>query len=99
MNKFLTIFLLCLTSLAHSHEDSSICYLRDPGGRIREHNVDFLTMNLTVNFNTLESQVIGNVKYEFKPIQYLVDTLFLNAPNINIKSVKVNGQNTPFDTN
>lgn len=97
MKKFWAIAFLFLTTLVYSHEDSSICYLRDPDGRIREHNVDFLSMNLNIHFNTLESQVIGHVKYEFKPIQHQVDTLFLNAPNIAIKSVKVNDTATPFD--
>jgi len=99
MKKSLLFIFLLSSLLAFSHSDTSICYLRDPGGRIREHNVDFLTMQLNLGFNTLEAQVIGNVKYEFKPIQFLIDTLFLNAPNIDIKSVKVNGLSTPFSMN
>src|SRR6476620_10305224 len=79
-------------------QDTSICYLRDPNGRIREHNVDFLKMKLDVKFNVKEGKVIGTVKYDFKPIQYITDTLYLNAPAIDIKSVLLDGTATPFIT-
>lgn len=77
-------------------QDSSICYLRDVDGRIREHNVDFIKMLLDVKFNTALGKVTGNVKYDFKPIQYITDTLFLDAPGIDIKKVLLNGKETPF---
>ena len=77
-------------------QDTSICYLRDPGGRIREHNVDFLKMKLDVKFKVKEGMVIGNVRYDFKPIQYLTDTLYLNAPGIDIQKVLVDGKEKPF---
>src|SRR5579864_6744433 len=66
-------------------QDTTICYLRDPDGRIREHNADFIKMLLDVKFDTKAGKVIGNVKYEFRPIQFVMDTLFLNAPGIDIK--------------
>ncbi len=77
-------------------EDTSICYLRDNDGRIREHNVDFINMDLTLKFDTRLKKVIGNVKYDFKPIQFVTDTLFLNAPEINISKVLLNGLPTLF---
>ena len=92
------LFFLCAFQLSSFAQDTSITYLRDPDGRIREHNVDFLKMVLNVKFNTREGKVIGNVKYEFKPIQYVVDTLFLNAPGINIKKVLLNGKDVAFTT-
>lgn len=79
-------------------QDSTICYLRDPDGRIREHNVDFIKMVLDVKFKEKEGKVIGNVKYDFKPIQYVVDTLFLNAPGIDIKKVLLDGKEKQFTT-
>ncbi|MBK8657542.1 MAG: hypothetical protein IPN22_01340 [Bacteroidetes bacterium] len=91
------IFLIHLsnTSLA---QDSSICYLRDNAGRIREHNVDFAKMVLQVKFNTKEGKVSGQVKYDFKPLQYIVDTLFLNAPGIAIEKVLLDGKPVNFVT-
>src|SRR4051812_38723613 len=88
----ITSVILSITTFNSNAQDSSICYLRDPDGRIREHNVDFISMLLDVKFNTAEGKVIGNVKYEFQPIQYVVDTLFLNAPGIDIKKVTIDGK-------
>lgn len=93
---FILFFVVFESSIA---QDTSICYLRDEGGRVREHNVDFIKMKLDVKFNTKEGKVIGNVKYNFKPIQFIVDTLFLNAPGITIKNVLFEGRETPFATN
>lgn len=91
-------FMLCLfINLLHA-QDSSICYLRDNGGRIREHNVDFIKMQLSVKFNTKEGKVIGSVKYDFKPLQYIVDTLFLNAPGISFGKILLDGKPVSFVT-
>ena len=78
-------------------QDTTICYLRDNIGRIREHNVDFLKMKLDVKFDTRQGKVLGNVKYEFKPIQYVVDTLYLDAPGIDVKKVLLDGQPVTFN--
>ncbi len=79
-------------------QDASICYLRDAGGRIREHNVDFTRMKLDVKFDTRAGKVLGRVKYDFRPIQFVVDTLFLNAEDMEIKRVLLDGKETPFTT-
>ncbi|HWB64527.1 MAG TPA: hypothetical protein VG603_13510, partial [Chitinophagales bacterium] len=78
--------------------DSTDCYLRDPEGRIREHNVDFTHMLLNVKFDVHEGRVIGEVHYNFSPIQYQVDTLFLDAPGIHINKVLLNGADAKFET-
>jgi aminopeptidase N len=98
MSKLLFIFSL-LVSLSIGAQDTSICYLRDSDGRIREHNVDFTKMLLDVKFDTHEGKVFGNVKYTFQPIQYVIDTLFLNAPGIDIKRVLLDGKEAAFRTN
>ncbi len=90
------LFLLLSSSL--SAQDTSICYLRDDLGRVREHNVDFIKMNLDVKFDTKQGKVLGNVKYVFRPIQFVVDTLFLDAPGIDIKKVLLDGQPATFTT-
>src|SRR5579863_10652450 len=70
------ILLLCFlgVQLFLQAQDSAICYLRDPDGRIREHNADFIKMLLDVKFDTREGKVIGDMKYEFRPIQFVMDT-------------------------
>ena len=92
------ILLLLFVGLIVSAQDTTITYLRNPEGRIREHNVDYLKMVLNVKFNTAEGKVIGDVKYEFKPIQYVVDTMFLDAPGIDIKKVTLDGKDVAFTT-
>jgi aminopeptidase N len=82
--------------LGSNAQDSSICYLRDETGRVREHNVDFTKMALDVKFDVNTGTVFGNVKYTFKPIQFVVDTVYLNAPDIKVKQVLFEGKETPF---
>ena len=97
------VFCLALSATAFqpcrsTAQDTTITYLRDPEGRIREHNFDFLKMDLDVKFNTTEGKVIGDVKYELRPIQYVIDTLFLDAPGIDIKKVLLDEQEVKFTT-
>lgn len=92
------ILLLTFSFFIGFAQDSSISYMRDDNGRIREHNVDFISMKLNVKFNVSEGKVFGNVAYNFKPIQYVVDTLFLNAPDIKISKVIFNSQEVKFLT-
>lgn len=99
MKQLLLLLLLGWGISVSAHEDSSICYLHDVDGRIREHNVDFTKMLLDVKFKPKEGLVIGNVKYDFQPIHPTVDTLFLDAPGINIKKVLLNGVAAQFTTN
>lgn len=91
--KQLTAFLsvLLYTTLAFAHSDSTICYLRDIPGRIREHNVDFEKMVLEVNLLPKDGVVQGKVSYCFRPIQPLVDTLFLDAPGTTINKATLDG--------
>lgn len=94
--KAIFAFIFLLGTVVISAQDSSICYLRDENGRVREHNVDFTKMALDVKFNVTTGTVTGNVKYSFRPIQFIVDTVYLNAPGINVKQVLFEGKETPF---
>jgi aminopeptidase N len=101
MKKGFSFYLLLLSlfvAVSAGAQDTTITYFRNPEGRIREHNVDYLKMVLNVKFNTAEGKVIGDVKYEFRPIQYVVDTLFLDAPGIDIKKVTLDGKDVAFTT-
>lgn len=79
--------------------DSLNCYVADPGGRYREHNTDFTKLVLEVSFAPKEGIVFGKAKYSFKPIQPDIDTLFMDAPEIKIDSVKLNGKLQKWTTN
>ncbi|MBC8173244.1 MAG: M1 family metallopeptidase, partial [Chitinophagales bacterium] len=74
------------------------CYVKDPKGRIREHNIDFKTLSLNVSFEPEKGKVTGTANYTFTPIQLQVDTLFLDAPAVTIHSIKLNNANIKYRT-
>lgn len=78
--------------------DSLNCYVPD-ASRYREHNVDFEKLVLEVSFAPKEGTVFGKTHYTFKPIQPNVDTLFLDAPNIKIDAVKMDGSLLKWQSN
>lgn len=63
------------------------CFPYDSAGVPREHNVDFKHLRLEVSFEPKSGKVFGQVTHRFSPIQKTVDTLFLDAPGIDIKEV------------
>lgn len=99
MLKYFSSILLILPLLLFAHDDEFGCIVKDPKGRYREHNVDFQKMTLSVHFEPEIGKVNGNVKYTFIPKQKVVDTLFLDAPGIEIHRVLVDKQATEFYTN
>ena len=93
------LFLAFIPSLIFAHDDEFGCAVKDPKGRYREHNVDFQKMVLNVHFEPKIGKVSGDVKYTFIPKQIEVDTLFLDAPDIEVHQVLVDKQPTEFYTN
>ncbi|MCX6352383.1 MAG: M1 family metallopeptidase [Bacteroidetes bacterium] len=63
------------------------CYLPDPNGRARECNIKYDHMLLDVRFEPEKGKVIGKVTYKFHPLRKTVDSIWLDAPGINIKKV------------
>ena len=84
---------------AFSQIDTTFCVLRDLDGRYREHNVDFKHLLLDVSFSPEKGIVYGLAAYTFQPIQPKVDTLFLNAPGIEIHEVTLQKKRVRFETN
>lgn len=69
------------------------CYQKDPKGRYREHNLDLYKMHLDVRFDVMKKEVYGKVLYHFKPLQDKVDTVFLDAIEMQVhKIVGTNGE-------
>jgi len=99
MQKLLPLlFLFAFAAKLHAL-DSLQCYQPDPNGRYREHNVDFQKLVLEVAFQPKEGKVTGKASYKFQPIQPDVDTLYLDAPAIKIKDVKLDGKAVEFKSN
>lgn len=72
-------------------------YYADEGLTPREHSVDFTHLKLQVSFVPEEGKVIGLVEEKFTVLQQSIDTLFLDAIQMKIKSVKLDGEAVLFD--
>ncbi|MCD8528581.1 MAG: hypothetical protein LRY27_01025 [Chitinophagales bacterium] len=90
--RYLFIYLLLLGyTFTYAQEDNLLCRHFDEAGRIREHNVDFLTMELHVDFDTEQKKVFGKVVYTFKPLRENVKNIFIDAPGIDIEQYYIDG--------
>lgn len=76
-----------------------VCYVADDNDEAREHMVDMQHMLLDVSFQPEAGIVNGTVTYQFKALRKTVDSLFLDAPGVEIKDVKLNGKAAKFETN
>lgn len=69
-------------------------YIADPNAGAREHSADMLHMKVEVEFDPPAGKVIGKVTHTFQPLRAAVDTLFWDAPGIDIKKVTlISGKN------
>jgi aminopeptidase N len=82
--------LLSLSQLKAQHKTRS--YLVDPQLAPREHPLDFKHMKLEVSFEPAKGLVKGKVTHVFTPLLPKVDSIWLDAPQIEIKEVTVNGK-------
>ncbi len=80
---------LVSTALA---QDKTRSYLTDPKLAPREHNVDFTHLRLEVSFNPEQGLVKGKVTERFVPLRQVVDSIVLDAVNIRVKEVLLNGK-------
>ncbi|MFZ1632477.1 MAG: hypothetical protein WAT43_01285, partial [Chitinophagales bacterium] len=99
MTKFALSFLLlvCVT-FSYSQTNELNCYQADKDAAIREHNVDFIRLDLNVQFTPEEGKLSGTAKYLFQPIQPKVDSVFLDGPGIVIQQIQLDNNNTRFKT-
>jgi aminopeptidase N len=95
MAKFL-VFILSIFSVAAfaQTEVPHIHYLADPDAAERNHSVDITHMRVEVSFETKLAQVNGKVTHQFTTLQNGIDTLFFNAPSIQILTATID--NTPL---
>lgn len=74
-------------------------YQYDPAAPMRDHNLDYERMRLSVEFEPEKGLVKGKITHFFSPIRAKVDSFFLDGPGIVIKDAKLNGQNITFKNN
>ncbi|MBK7669643.1 MAG: M1 family metallopeptidase [Sphingobacteriaceae bacterium] len=90
---------LILTLIINStFAQKKICYQYDAGAAMREHNLDFERMRLSVEFEPEKGLVKGKITHFFTPIRATVDSFFLDGPGINIKEAKLNGKDIKYKT-
>jgi len=65
----------------------------------REHQVDMLSMRLSVDFKPDSALVLGEVTHLFSSLRNRVDSLFFDAPGISFSKVTHNGKVIPYKTN
>jgi aminopeptidase N len=84
MKTIFSLFMVLLTVQGFSQTEPHIHYLADSGAAERSHNVDMTHMKVEVSFEPSQGKVNGKVTHEFTTLQRKVDTLFFDAPGINI---------------
>ena len=71
-------------------------YHTDPGGHERNRNIDVTHMKVEVRFDVMKKTVFGKVTHTFTALQTTLDTIFFDAPGIQIKSATWDGKPLPF---
>ncbi|MFY8020953.1 MAG: M1 family metallopeptidase [Bacteroidia bacterium] len=98
MKKILLLSALTCQAVLGFAQSQVKSYLKDPGS-YREHNLDIKHLKLEVKFDTRIGKVFGKVSHEFTALQERIDSVFFDAPNIDIKKSTLNGQDLPFKVN
>ncbi len=78
---------LVLLGISFSHilfAQTTDCYIHDAGAHARERVVDITKTIIDVSFEPTEGIVNGTVVHTFTPLRKTVDTLFLDAPGIEV---------------
>ncbi len=94
----LSLLLLACVTFSYSQTNEINCYQADKDAAIREHNVDFIRLDLNVQFTPEEGKLSGTAQYLFQPIQPKVDSVFLDGPGIVIQQIQLDKINTRFKT-
>lgn len=75
------------------------CYVKDDRASERDHQIDVSHMKVDVEFEVKLGKVIGEVTHTFTSLREKIDTLFFDAPGIEIESAELNGKKVKFSTN
>jgi aminopeptidase N len=94
MKKFF-VSLFCLATVSLLAQNSYRSYLKD-NLSYREHSLDITRMKVEVSFVPEKGLVKGKVTHSFTVLQKQVDSVFFDAPGIQIKNASLNNQTLPF---
>ena len=87
-----TFALLLTPHIAHAQFPEIHSYHTDPGGHERNRNIDVTHMKVEVKFDVYKKSVMGKVTHTFIILQNQVDTIFFDAPGIQIISATIDGK-------
>src|SRR4029079_14020020 len=90
-----TLFLFAFNSQAQIKTKT---FVDDPKAGARDKNFDTEYLLLEVSFKPEEGLVNGKVTLTFSALQQETDTLFLDAPDIEIKSAVLDKKTVEFST-
>ncbi len=89
----ITFSLACLSAFSQQKNRS---YLVDSKLAPRDHNVDFKHLRLEVSFDPAKGLVKGKVTERFTPLRLKTDSIVLDAIDMTIKEVLLNGNPVGF---
>ncbi len=92
------LLLVCSLLISSVVAQKKYSYQYDPGAAMREHNLDFERMRLSVEFEPEKGLVKGKITHFFSAIRASVDSFFLDGPGIMIKEAKLNGKEIKYKT-
>jgi aminopeptidase N len=98
MKKSILLPVLFILAFNSAFAQKKISYQYDPGAAMREHNLDFERMRLSVEFEPEKGLVKGKITHFFTPIRATVDSFYLDGPGITIKEAKLNGKDIKYKT-
>jgi aminopeptidase N len=87
-----TFALLLSPHIAHAQFPEIHSYHTDPGAHERNRNIDVTHMKVEVKFDVYKKSVMGKVTHTFIALQNQVDTIFFDAPGIQIISATLDGR-------
>lgn len=100
MKRFFILFITLAAGSLYAQTDvPHIHYLADPGAAERNHSTDITHMKVEVGFEPEKGVVHGTVTHDLVTLQNNIDTLFFDAPGIQIHSAEMDGKPVPFTTN
>jgi aminopeptidase N len=99
LNKIIILIISIFTSLQIVAQNKSQTYVWEDEKYARERLIDMERMVVDVTFDPPAGLVKGQVSHFFKPLRKSIDSVFFDAPKIDIKAVFVNGKKANFKTN
>lgn len=100
VHKYLIVAIILLSGhKLFAQQDIPLCHVHDDNAYAREHLVDMQHMLLEVELVPEIGKVIGKVNYDFTALRKQVDSIFLDAPGVEIEKVLLDNASVKFETN